>query len=127
NGLGTEEWSLTYDTRERPPLEVPLAVRPGKEIEMSNYTPVATFPSSSSNKTYTVSEDEQGNLSCNCPAWTFKKGTARTCKHVQAVERGDVNREKPVPAKPTTEVAQAGVKEKGGSLADIFARMKKDE
>ena len=72
------------------------------------YTPVATFPSSSSTKVYTVSVDEEGRLSCNCPAWTFKKAGTRTCKHVQAVERGDVNRGKPAQSAPGHEQVQAG-------------------
>ena len=86
-----------------------------------NYTPVATYPSSSNpNKTYTVSVDEQGNLSCNCPAWTFKKGDVRTCKHVEAYQRngGEV-----VPAPEPA--PQAGNREKGGTLAELFAKLEK--
>ena len=41
-----------------------------------DYTEVAQFPSSSSSKIYTVKRDENGELSCDCPAWRFKKGTS---------------------------------------------------
>ena len=45
-------------------------------------------------KKYRISEDENGNLSCNCPAWIFKNAreskllrlvedaSARYCKHI---------------------------------------------
>jgi len=46
-----------------------------------------TFPSSSSSAIYTTKQNTDGSLSCNCPAWRFKKGDApRTCKHVREVE-----------------------------------------
>lgn len=53
------------------------------------YHPIATFASKSSpGKVYTVSTNEDGDLSCNCPAWTFQKpGKPRTCKHVAKVAR----------------------------------------
>lgn len=86
------------------------------------YTPVATYPSSSNpNKVYTVSVDEQGNLSCDCPAWVFKKGDVRTCKHVEDYRRNGV----PVAAVPAL-VPQAGQREKGGSLTDLFAKLAED-
>ena len=46
------------------------------------------FPSSSTpGKIRTVSLWESGELTCNCPAWTFKKsGVDRTCQHVRSVE-----------------------------------------
>ena len=48
-------------------------------------TSVATFKSSSSDKVYTVRR-EAGALSCDCPAWRFKRGDKpRTCKHVSQV------------------------------------------
>ena len=87
------------------------------------YTQVATFPSSSDpTKTHTVSVDEQGNLSCSCPAWVFKKrsGGNRTCWHVEEVERqqarGEVTVSVPTPV-------QAGEREKGGNLEQIFKRL----
>ena len=50
---------------------------------------VCKFPSSSSSKVYTVKQDPDGNLSCDCPAWRFKKpNQERTCKHVQDVAAG---------------------------------------
>ena len=87
------------------------------------YTPVATYPSSSNpNKTYTVSADEQGNLSCDCPAWVFKKGDARTCKHVEDYQRNG----EPVVAAPAS-APQAGEREKGGSLTDLFSKLAEDK
>ena len=60
-----------------------------------NYREIARFPSSSSSKVYTVKEDEDGNLSCDCPAWRFKKpGQERNCKHTKAVAGGNV----PIPS-----------------------------
>ncbi len=53
---------------------------------MKTYTEVARFPSSSSDKVYTVKRDEAGKLSCACPAYRFKKpGKERTCKHLREV------------------------------------------
>lgn len=38
-------------------------------------------------KDYTVSLWVTGELTCNCPAWTFKKpGVDRMCQHVRSVE-----------------------------------------
>lgn len=54
---------------------------------MSNrvITAVRQFPSKSSpGKFYTVCQYDDGTSSCNCPAWTYKKGDAtRTCHHVR--------------------------------------------
>jgi len=53
------------------------------------YTEVATFPSASSSAVYTVKRDENGDLSCNCPGWTFKKeGQLRGCKHIDLLTVG---------------------------------------
>lgn len=52
------------------------------------YNPVVEFPSKSNpSKNYTVSMRMDGEVTCNCPAWTFKKGDERTCKHVREVKR----------------------------------------
>ena len=88
-----------------------------------NYRPVRHFPSKSNpSKSYTVSVDEEGNLSCNCPAWTFKKGEERTCKHVQAVEAdGDSPAPAPMPEPPTS------ARDNGGTLAELFERINREE
>ncbi len=71
------------------------------------YTEVAQFPSSSSSKIYTVHEDENGDLSCTCPAWRFKKGDKpRSCKHVNQVAAGQAP--PPIPQAPTVEVNPPG-------------------
>ena len=50
------------------------------------YRDVAQFPSSSSSKVYTVKENENGELSCDCRGWTVKKpGQPRSCKHTREV------------------------------------------
>ena len=50
------------------------------------YKLVATFPSRSKpGREYEVKEDEQGNLSCNCPAWIYKANGKRDCRHVEEV------------------------------------------
>jgi len=91
------------------------------------YTPVATFPSSSNpNKTYTVSEDQYGELSCNCPAWTFKKGGDRTCKHVQEVEnQRRLGLVAAVAEAGDPVEVQADEREKGGVLEEIFKKLEK--
>ena len=84
-----------------------------------NYKSVATYPSKSNPaKSYTVKVDENGELSCNCPAWTFKKGTARTCLHVEDYQRnGEPVAAAPMPAPQATERA------KGGSLTDLLKKL----
>ena len=83
------------------------------------YTPVATFPSSSDpNKTYTVSSDENGELSCDCPGWTRRNPPGgRTCKHVEQAKSGGFT--PPVAAAHV----QSAAREKGGSLEDLFKRI----
>jgi len=49
------------------------------------YYPIVTFPSKSSSKVYTVSMDNDGGLSCDCPAWVFKKAGERICRHIKEV------------------------------------------
>ena len=57
--------------------------------EQKFFTEVARFPSKSqAGKEYAVRRDQHGNLSCDCPAWRFKKGGTRTCQHVEAVASG---------------------------------------
>lgn len=53
---------------------------------MNTYTEVTKFPSkSSAGKFYTVKRDQNGNLSCDCMAWRFKKpNQERDCKHIAA-------------------------------------------
>jgi len=86
-----------------------------------SYQQIAEYPSASSpGKVYTVSVDEEGSLSCNCPAWTFKKRDVRTCKHVQDYERnGEPVKPAPVPVQQTTS------REKGGTLTDLFDKLEK--
>lgn len=70
------------------------------------YSEVARFPSSSSAKVYVVKADQDGSLSCDCPAWRFKKpDQERHCKHTEAVAGGQAPPAVPAPdameVKPT--------------------------
>jgi len=82
------------------------------------YREVARFPSSSSaGKFYVVKADQEGNLSCDCPAWRFKKpNQERGCKHTEAVGQGkappSTPASEPVDVKSTDEVVS-------GLMADI--------
>ena len=82
------------------------------------YTEVGRFPSSSSaGKLYVVKEDQEGDLSCDCPAWRFKKpDRERRCKHTEAVASGKTPPAAPasrdVEVRPTDEVVS-------GLMADI--------
>ena len=45
------------------------------------------FPSSSGSTVYETTLDEEGDLSCNCPGFIFKKkGQERSCKHTRQIE-----------------------------------------
>jgi len=82
---------------------------------------------------YTVCEVSDGSTSCDCMGWTRRNPPGgRTCKHTQDYEltlRDDwnaVNNGMPVPtATLTPEPVQAGAKERGGSLSDLFAKLDK--
>ena len=53
-----------------------------------HYEVVATYQSRSNpNKVYEVKKDDEGNYSCNCPAWVYKRNPGpRICKHVIATQ-----------------------------------------
>lgn len=87
-----------------------------------SYREVQRFPSKSNpSKEYTVKVDENGDLSCDCRGWTMKKpGQERTCTHVQQVAAGVTD---PVPA--AAPAPQAGARDKGGTLTDLFERLGK--
>jgi ATP-dependent DNA ligase len=54
-----------------------------------------SFPSGSSNATYSTVLWEDGSLSCDCPGWRFKRGGQdRSCKHTIQVA-GQVNNNAP--------------------------------
>lgn len=65
---------------------------------MAELKEVARYPSSSSSRVYVVKQDqENGNLSCDCPAWRFKKpNQERCCKHTLGFSAGYI------PAAPTS-------------------------
>lgn len=53
------------------------------------YREVARFPSGSAAGKFYVVKEGQGDLSCDCPAWRFKKpNQERSCKHTEAVAKG---------------------------------------
>jgi len=104
------------------------------------YTPAAHYPSSSGNTApglpqgmaYTVCEVNDGTTSCDCMGWTRRNPPGgRTCKHTEDYEltlRADwnlMNSGAPAPSpEPSPEpVMQAGTREKGGALSDLFAKL----
>jgi len=98
------------------------------------YTPAASYPSSSSNKNYTVCEVSDGTVSCDCMGWTRRNPPGgRTCKHtkdyVQYLQGTPPTtvRVAPVPAAPKERYQRQPPDEKGGSLSDLFAKLDKGE
>ena len=49
------------------------------------YIQVGEVASRSSDRTYAIKEDLQGNLSCGCMSWRFQKKPVeeRSCKHTE--------------------------------------------
>lgn len=107
------------------------------------YTPAAWYPSSRNpNDGYTVCEVSDGTVSCDCMGWTRRNPPGgRTCKHTKDYlaylrplwQQGGTStaplatgspRSAPVFARVPAEV-QASEREKGGTLADLFARLEK--
>jgi hypothetical protein len=43
-------------------------------------------PSSHGTTTYETLVFRNGEMSCNCPAWVFKRGDERRCKHITLYE-----------------------------------------
>jgi len=63
----------------------PQRINGHDRFEHQWWVPSATDPS----KEYKVSEDEQGNWLCSCPAFIFQKrpiAEKRPCKHIQKVK-----------------------------------------
>lgn len=52
-----------------------------------NYLLIAKVRSFTSDKIYLIKKNpETGQLSCNCPAWIFQKGSERNpCKHIRSL------------------------------------------
>jgi hypothetical protein len=115
-------------------------IPPGTEstnvIGGKSYTPAASYPSSSSSKTYTVCEVNDGTTSCDCMGWTRRNPpSGRTCRHTEDYEaflRADwnaMNDGRPV-QQPRTPVAAAASsprpKDEGGSLGDLFEKLSKE-
>ena len=98
------------------------------------YTPVATYPSKSNpSVTHTVNVDQYGELSCTCNGWC-KHPPPRTCTHVRQEEdkrsrglgywSGDPSEARVATPEPQV---QAGEREKGGSLTDLFSKLSKED
>ena len=117
--------------------------RRGNAIGGKVYTPAATYPSSSNaGKSYTVCEVDDGTISCDCKGWTQRNPPGgRTCKHTQDYEallrplwnnlqtqpQGPPvwQSSQGLPARDPAPAVQATDREKGGTLADLFAKLEK--
>ena len=57
--------------------------------------------SSDPTKSYKVSLKSDGEYECSCPAWIYKRGEKRDCKHIQQIKSSPAGAVmKPSPAKP---------------------------
>jgi len=100
------------------------------------FTPAAHYPGSSKSD-YTICEVSDGTVSCNCMGWTRRNPPGgRTCKHTQDYvqflqplwQTGGWQPPKAEVVKAFSPgEAQAGAKERGGSLAALMAKMDKAE
>ena len=59
---------------------------------------IGQFPSSSSDKVYTVTEGDDSVVYCNCPAWRFQRlaPAMRSCKHTKAAAASNLRKTAPV-------------------------------
>ena len=61
------------------------------------------WESSTANRTWTISEYDDGSYACSCPAWIFQKGGIRNdCKHIKAYIQSHNQREQYVTANITS-------------------------
>ena len=112
---------------------IPPGGHPSNQVGGKVYTPVASYPSKSDpTKGYNVCEVSDGTTSCDCFGWTRRNPPGgRTCKHTQDYEqtlRADWNAmNNGLPVSHATSasepVVQAGAREKGGSLSDLFKKL----
>ena len=115
---------------------IPPGSHPSNQVGGKVYIPAAHYPSKSDpNKGYDVCEVSDGTTSCDCMGWTRRNPPGgRTCKHTQDYEltlRADwnaMNNGQPVhhATLAPEPVMQAGAREKGGALSDLFANLSKD-
>ncbi len=122
---------------------IPPGSHTSNQVGGKVYTPAAYYPSSGGKTApglppgmaYTACEVSDGTTSCDCMGWTRRNPPGgRTCKHTQDYEltlRLDwnaVNNGLPVPHATFAPepVVQAGAREKGGALSDLFDKLDKD-
>jgi hypothetical protein len=118
---------------------VSAGTRGSNPIGGKSYTPVAYYPSSSSNTghncpqgfAYTVCEVDDGTLSCDCLGWTRRNpSTGRTCKHTEDFANFLVSdRTKAAPSLQVLEdkvTVQEKANTKGGSLEELLRRIEKE-
>jgi len=115
---------------------IPPGSHPSNQVGGKSYTPAASYPSKSDpTKGYNVCEVSDGSTSCDCMGWTRRNPPGgRTCKHTQDYEltlRADWNAVNngtlaPSVVRAPEPVVQAGVREKGGALSDLFAKLEED-
>ena len=116
---------------------IPPGSHSSNQVGGKVYIPAASYPSKSDpTKGYTVCEVNDGATSCDCMGWTRRNPPGgRTCRHTQDYEltlRADwnaLNNGLPVPHATLTPepVVQAGERERGGSLTDLFSKLSKED
>ena len=114
---------------------VPPGSHTSNQVGGKVYTPAAYYPSSGGRTApglppgmaYTVCEVSDGSTSCDCMGWTRRNPPGgRTCKHTQDYEL-TLRHGQPVPqATVAPEPVQAGARERGGALSDLFAKLDKE-
>jgi len=52
--------------------------------------------STSTNKTWKVAKYDDGSWACSCPAWIFKKGERKDCKHIEEVKKTNMEHYKTI-------------------------------
>jgi len=122
---------------------VPPGSHTSNQVGGKVYTPAAYYPSSGGKTApglppgmaYTVCEVSDGSTSCDCMGWTRRNPPGgRTCKHTEdygmtlRLDWNAVNNGLPVPAAAYAPepVVQAGARERGGALSDLFAKLDKE-
>jgi len=74
--------------------------------------------SNSSSRIYVVSKYDDGSYACSCPAWIFKKGERKNCKHILDIINKQQHTE--------TTITLIGVKSGTNSIIKLTANKQND-